>query len=625
MTITKRILSTVLVLLLLVGAMIPAAALVDPSIYPDKTQTGISFAASPVYYSEFPITKAPLTVGVWLKLPVLGDDEEGGTILGNRGGDGAVYSFEITKGGSPRYYISDGTNECDVVFDQIDLRANKWINVAVSVDPASGTFICYINGAATQTVQKACAITANPTSLFAVGGDLREGNPGYFKGSLAKLVAYAETRTADQINKDVTKMPPVKEALLYLTLKSADKSGLTDLSLAKNSFSATPKAVLGYKPVAADYAFAVVPDSQIANEKFPDKIPGIVDFILKTHEEDTYIPFMMHMGDITNTDGLTEWELAGSTFHRLDGIIPYAMNPGNHDYASNGYRDATRFNDAFPLDTFKQNGTYGGCFEEGKSENIYNTFTAGGLKYLVLTLEFGARDVVLEWANKVCADHPDYNIIVTTHGYTHSDGTRLQPGNKYVPSVDYSFLKPDANDGPQIFEKLISKHPNIVMTLAGHIHSEKLVVSRSKGDAGNTIVDILCDSQDSDTEYSGIALVMLMKFNKGSDEVILEYYSTGRQAYFLPENQVTIKLDNVVQPKEEVPLNDWETEATTAAPVEPTDPEVTTAPVTPDDESDPADKTDDKAAPAVLPIIIIAVAVVAVVAVVIVVVMKKKK
>ncbi len=44
---------------------------------------------------------------------------------------------------------------------------------------------------------------------------------------------------------------------------------------------------------------------------------------------------------------------------------------------------------------------FGGAFEEGKMDNVWYTFKAAGIKWLILCLEFGPRNNVLDWAERL--------------------------------------------------------------------------------------------------------------------------------------------------------------------------------------------------------------------------------
>ena len=65
----------------------------------------------------------------------------------------------------------------------------------------------------------------------------------------------------------------------------------------------------------------------------------------------------------------------------------------------------------------------GGFFETGKTDNSWHTFSANGKNWLVLALEWGPRDAVVQWADQVVTDHPDYETMVVTHAYMYNDDT----------------------------------------------------------------------------------------------------------------------------------------------------------------------------------------------------------
>ena len=99
---------------------------------------------------------------------------------------------------------------------------------------------------------------------------------------------------------------------------------------------------------------------------------------------------------------------------------------GNHDLGNNSdKRDSKLFNEYFPYIKHSQMRHFGGAFEEGKMDNVWYSFKAGGLEWLVLCLEFGPRNMVLDWAGKIIDSHPTYKVIINTHAYMYSDDTRM--------------------------------------------------------------------------------------------------------------------------------------------------------------------------------------------------------
>ena len=103
------------------------------------------------------------------------------------------------------------------------------------------------------------------------------------------------------------------------------------------------------------------------------------------------------------------------------------------------------------------------------------------MKFLVITLEFKPRDETLVWANKVVAAHPDYRIIVVTHSY-------LTRKKGQLSGVDHYGVK--GNSGKSIWEKLVSQHKNIFLTLSGHDMENQLT---SQGKHGNEVHQVQAD------------------------------------------------------------------------------------------------------------------------------------
>ena len=69
-------------------------------------------------------------------------------------------------------------------------------------------------------------------------------------------------------------------------------------------------------------------------------------------------------------------------------------------------------NDYFNITQYEAWPTLGEVFESGKIENSYHLFTADGLDWMIVSLEFAPRDAVLVWANQVVSQHSGYDCGV---------------------------------------------------------------------------------------------------------------------------------------------------------------------------------------------------------------------
>lgn len=247
----------------------------------------------------------------------------------------------------------------------------------------------------------------------------------------------------------------------------------------------------------------VVPDTQYYAQKYPEIFHQQVKWVAD-HVKEYNVPFVLQLGDITETAAAAEWEVAKSAFTLLDGKAPYVLTPGNHDYGGRLQVLSKRspLSTYFPVSHFAKMPTFGGVYDAqpDKSDNSYHKFLAGGRKWLVIAFEFAPRNDVLRWAGEVCEKHPDHSIILVTHAYLDPRTNMRLPftggyGNK--PASAATNTTPgetaDLNFGVQIWDKLASQHANVVMVLCGHACYTNHTTS--KGKSGNVVHEVVVDYQ----------------------------------------------------------------------------------------------------------------------------------
>jgi hypothetical protein len=211
------------------------------------------------------------------------------------------------------------------------------------------------------------------------------------------------------------------------------------------------------------------------------------------NKEKLNIVFLLHEGDIVQTDYPEEWEIAQKAMSILDDNVPYCMCLGDHDmgfkYSNNNkyggekaVNRKTHFNNYFPLEKFSCRQEFGGTFSQTQHDNSWYHFEESDMKFLVLCIEVNPRDTVLDWANTVVSDHDEYRVIVLTHSYLQSDGCRTTES-----------MNVKGNNGEQMWDKFVKKHKNIFMVLCGHHYGE--AVLSSVGVHGNNVFQILADYQ----------------------------------------------------------------------------------------------------------------------------------
>ncbi len=285
---------------------------------------------------------------------------------------------------------------------------------------------------------------------------------------------------------------------------------------------------------STEWTLVVLPDTQYYAATYPEIFLAQTAWIA-AHREEKNIIFVAQEGDIVDADESHQWQVAQQSFAKLDGIVPYSMAPGNHDYS----RDRqTMFNDFFPPERFDAMKTFGGRFEEGRTDNNFHIFKAGGQAWLMLFLEFGPRNEVITWANNVVSEHPAHNIVVVTHAYLYSDNTRYNNKNQEWNPSSYDTFK-DASDGEALWEKLISQHPNIRMVLSGHVLNDGLGRLTSIGAGGQKIHQILANYQMQELGGGGYLRLMEFHDNKISVRTFSPYLNDYKTD---PDNNFEIEL-----------------------------------------------------------------------------------
>ncbi len=323
---------------------------------------------------------------------------------------------------------------------------------------------------------------------------------------------------------------------------TVNEVGLTDITVeATDPNGSSVTSTFQVKGQTTDaFVFAVLGDTQdystFAPEVFEAQTQWLVD-----NRDALGLEFVVHVGDVVNANNEFEWMRADGALSILDGEVPYAILPGNHDMGAGGsanVRDTDLLNQFFPVSRFEDTATFGGVYDQepDRYDNNYHTFTApDGTAWMVLSLEFGPRDDVLRWANEVVAAHPDHRVIISTHDYLNFDQLRhnsfdvLGEGD---PRTSYGIgdSVEGANDGDDIWNKFVRKHPNISFVFGGHICGDGGGDLISYGDYGNPVHQILvnyqrCVSSVTRNGVNDTGYIRLFTVNPSDGSVVMESYS----------------------------------------------------------------------------------------------------
>lgn len=509
--------------------------------YSDLTpppEGGVEINNNNYYLMSEALSAFPKTVEAEIQLPkTYPDADRGGVIAGNYSPTGkGVVNLEIYTNGQPRLYLvlEDGT-VVNAIFDKVDVRMGKWVNLAISCDETTGTLTCYVDGEAKQS--KVASITPFvPSSPFYVGTDNRGISQTSFKGKINRLYYFSDLRTTEEIKADMTAVDLADENLLVAyDLSDGYQKDIEDGSANGNDLICQGTYYLDYTPELKDfaYSFAVVGDTQIITQRYPDKLANIYDFIV--NNVDNYnIKHVFGMGDITNGNTATEWNTAMTQINKLNGKVSYSLVRGNHD-GKTEYDANLGGNNPYAAQ-------YDGAFIEGSALNVYQYLTVGNIDYLIFSLDYGYSDEVIAWASEIIEAHPNHNVIVTTHAYFYRDGTTLDQSDVCPPATTGG-----SNNGDDMWDKFLSKYDNIVLALCGHDPCAKTVTVQTAGENGNIVTSMLVDPQglDADSSVGPTGMVTMLYFSEDGKEVQVRTYSTIKEKYYGKINQYDITIDKV--------------------------------------------------------------------------------
>lgn len=305
------------------------------------------------------------------------------------------------------------------------------------------------------------------------------------------------------------------------------------------------------------FTVAVIPDTQayrgrdtkaqpdstedVTNPLFEALTPWIADNL-----EAQRIVFVTHVGDIVDKNTHDQWQVARRCMDVLHGRVPYGISVGNHDMTSAG--DASLFQEYFPASRFEGLDWYGGSFPaddarpgvSGNNVNSYQLISAEGVDLLFLHLECNAPDDVLEWASGVLDRHANRQVIVTTHMWlgpleppTTAEGWFDDPKGRMLWRKRHGAR---GNTPQQMWDKLLSKHPNIFIVLAGDQSRTQAMRMASEGEHGNTVHELMFD-------YGGGRNIRLLRFIPAENRIEVMTYDIHSRRLV----EATGRVDDVEQ------------------------------------------------------------------------------
>ena len=324
-------------------------------------------------------------------------------------------------------------------------------------------------------------------------------------------------------------LPSSRPAFLRRFLRLAAVAGL-GLSCGSFPLAATPETALTFpdpdKGPGAGWTMVVFPDTQnyVKYAKNNALLESMTKWVVD-HREAWNIQLALHCGDLVEQNDIAEgggqgfgdqssaqqWESERRAFSVLRAKVPVIFTLGNHDYGIRRADDRrTRFNDVFKLtdDPLLHDGKGGGIWVESAPnasgvktlENAAYVFEPPfGRKLLVLSLEWGPRQAVVDWAKEVAA-RPAYREhvgIILTHAFLldtdQRDTDDKASGNPHTYPTGKAG---DTHDGEELWQELIQPASQIEMVINGHYTGDHYGYRKDPNASGRPVHQIFFNAQD---------------------------------------------------------------------------------------------------------------------------------
>ena len=462
------------------------------------------------------------------------------------------FGFQITSDGYPNLYYYEATYNVETtttvvtkdkaIFKKYNIyeeSLGNWVRLAVTNEiieevvngetVRTPVYKLYVNGELKETITSFTEVrdfdgewSQAHTRELSIGNDASN----YFKGQLRNVAVYGTAITADDAK------IPAKEHMKngnsnLLGYYDATMSGNRDRFIkdqtgnGHDAYSAFFERTEKLDDYA--YSFAFIGDTQFLIEKdvadsTTKYTSPIFDWII-SNKDSKNIQHVFGLGDITDDNTAAQWKYGAQLYGKLgDAKIPYSTILGNHD-ASNNY------NSYFGALTSLVN-SIDGTYEEGKIDNYYSKFEVGNHRYMVVGLEYGARDEVLAWANKVVTENGDRRVIVMTHSLFDLEGNWGEKDTPYQTTTSGHY---ERNNGIEIWNDFISLHENIILAVSGHITSNFYHPKQYTGVNGNVVNTLLIDPQGTDKANNyDTGFVAMFYFSEDGSDVHVECVSTTK-------------------------------------------------------------------------------------------------
>src|SRR5690625_2438623 len=218
------------------------------------------------------------------------------------------------------------------------------------------------------------------------------------------------------------------------------------------------------------FSLVVIPDTQnmVSSEARSRMVEEMISWTVDSAEH-LELAFVTHVGDVVSRAIRdAEWARANRALSQLDGVLPYSVAFGNHEYSTHSNMD-TPFDNYlryFGPERYATYAWYGGS--DDSSKNHFQRFTAAGRDFLHRALESEVPGEVndpttaIGWAREVLEEYEGVPTIITTHAYLWDEpgreGRSLEPEGPWHTGRDTG-----SNSGEEIFRKIVEPYPQVFM------------------------------------------------------------------------------------------------------------------------------------------------------------------
>ena len=252
--------------------------------------------------------------------------------------------------------------------------------------------------------------------------------------------------------------------------------------------------------------FVVLPDMQYYSECRSWHFASQMNWI-DAQAAPRDIRAVLTLGDLTEHNSRLEWRYVRDGFRRIQDRLPIVLVSGNHDHGEDGSsnRRATLLDNYFPQPPGVAAQALAETRDRHDIENAYYRISLPHVTLGVLALEWAPRDSIVVWANEVLARHANDRVIILTHAYLYDDSTRYDWQAKgatqlwsplhFANTRDAAAVADPSYDGQMLWDALVRKHSNVFLVMSGHVGGKGTGTLASRGDAGNSVQQVLVNFQ----------------------------------------------------------------------------------------------------------------------------------